>query len=123
MLCDFCNAFNIQRFAQDPTNTQGYRLQDAEVASLLGCEFCELLIEIVRHQIFEAKTRYGSDVWIHLSMSEDYKIKFESLKSSTTPRFNKLEIILAPCSFQATTQTREKYLLASHDLCVAADPG
>lgn len=78
-LCGRCQRFDIQSFA---AGRRGYRMLDIQAGMLGGCAFCTLLLDSVRDvqnpTYFGSDTTFGSapqldsELWLHMSLSEDY---------------------------------------------------
>ncbi|KAH7357417.1 hypothetical protein BKA66DRAFT_473227 [Pyrenochaeta sp. MPI-SDFR-AT-0127] len=123
-LCDRCQNFNIQSFAQSTTRRKGYLLKDVEESVGTGCTFCALLLEAVKgvekpeyfftNAFLPGKTVTNPDVYIHITASDSYNDELSNLGSPGL-RANRLLIELGD-RFSGIKK------ISTHELCLAADP-
>lgn len=123
-LCDRCQNFNIQSFAQGMTRRKGYLLKEVEDSAETGCDFCALLLDAVKdiekpeyfftNAFAPGRTVTNPDLYIHMTASESYKSDLPG-SGSLGLRANRLFIELGD-RFSGLRK------ISTHEICLAADP-
>jgi len=128
-LCIRCQNFDIQSFGRVAGRRKGYLLRDVEEAAAAGhgCEFCALLLDAVKDvpmpeyfyiNIFSSATVIHPDLYVHMTVSENYKDGNEKpahTVSSSGLRANRIHVEIGG----RFTGVRNP---SGHEICLAADP-
>jgi hypothetical protein len=124
-LCARCQNFDIQSFARGADRRKGYLLKNVEAAADQGCQFCGLLLDAVKdvekpeyfysNAFVGGKTTLNPDLYVHMTISENYKDKTLATPSRGL-RANRLLVELGD-RFSGMRNP------SNHEICIASDPG